>query len=303
MAFSENIGISYRSLREDAFTLSGGRVTGGRRVNGRRDLFEMTVQPVSDGDVTITLPAGRACAVSGAICTKSTPRRRLTNTPTATVLGPATPRHLTGTAGADTLAGRDGNDVLTGGLGADALSGGLGHDILIGDDGDATVNSADEGNDLLYGGSGDDLLYGDGGNDALYGDDGASDPLAGNDLLYGGRGDDLLFGDGGDDALYGDGGNDTLDGGAGTDSLTGGAGADTFVFAAGHGADTITDFTPGEGDQIDLSAFADLGGFASLTLTADGSDTVLDLSAHGGGTVRLQGVAAADLLAADFLWP
>ena len=44
VAFSENIGISYRSLREDAFTVSGGRVTGGKRVNGRRDLFEMTVQ-------------------------------------------------------------------------------------------------------------------------------------------------------------------------------------------------------------------------------------------------------------------
>ena len=179
VAFSENIGISYRSLREDAFTVTGGRVTGGRRVDGRRDLFEVTVEPDGDGDVTITLPAGRACTVSGAICTKGENRRRLTNTPTATVLGPATPRHLTGTAGADTLAGRDGNDVLTGGLGADALSGGGGHDTLVGDDGDATVSSADEGNDLLYGGSGDDLLYGDGGNDALYGDDGESDPLAG----------------------------------------------------------------------------------------------------------------------------
>ena len=114
---------------------------------------------------------------------------------------------------------------------------------------------------------------------------------------------DLLFGDGGGDALYGNAGNDTLDGGAGADTLTGGAGADTFVFAAAHGADTITDFTPGEGDRIDLSAFADLGGFASLTLTADGSDTVLDLSAYGGGTVRLQGIATADLAGEDFVWP
>ena len=35
-----------------------------------RDRFEMTVEPDSDGDVTITQPAGRECAVSGAICTK-----------------------------------------------------------------------------------------------------------------------------------------------------------------------------------------------------------------------------------------
>ena len=90
VAFSENIGISYRSLREDAFAVTGGRVTGGRRVDGRRDLFEMTVRPDGDGDgdVTIALPAGRACGVSGAICTKSRPRRQLTNTPAATVAGP-----------------------------------------------------------------------------------------------------------------------------------------------------------------------------------------------------------------------
>ena len=89
VAFSENIGISFRSLREDAFTVTGGLVTGGRRVDGRRDLFEMTVPPDSLADVTIALPAGRACAVSGAICTKGENRRKLTNTPTATVRGPA----------------------------------------------------------------------------------------------------------------------------------------------------------------------------------------------------------------------
>ena len=88
VAFSEDIGISYRSLREDAFTVTGGRVTGGKRVDGRRDLFRMTVRPDSDGAVTITLPAGRECGVSGAICTKSKPRRPLTNSPSATVAAP-----------------------------------------------------------------------------------------------------------------------------------------------------------------------------------------------------------------------
>ena len=89
VAFSEDIGISFRALREDAFTVTGGRVTGGSRVDGRRDLFEMTVRPDSDGDVTITLPAGRECATSGAICTKGENRRQLTNSPSATVKGPA----------------------------------------------------------------------------------------------------------------------------------------------------------------------------------------------------------------------
>ena len=89
VAFSEDIGIGLRSLREGAFTVSGGRVTGGRRVDGRRDLFEMTVRPDSVGEVSIALAAGRACAVSGAICTRSQPRRQLTNAPAATVSGPA----------------------------------------------------------------------------------------------------------------------------------------------------------------------------------------------------------------------
>ena len=97
VAFSENIGISFRSLREDAFTVTGGRVTGGKRVDDRRDLFEMTVEPDSGGNVTITLQAGRECAVSGAICTKGENRRKLTNTPTAKVAGPLddTPESLT----------------------------------------------------------------------------------------------------------------------------------------------------------------------------------------------------------------
>ena len=89
VAFSENIGISYRSLREDAFAVAGGRVTRGKRVDDRRDLFEMTVEPDGDGEVTVTLPAGRECSVSGAICTKGENRRQLTNAPTATVAGPA----------------------------------------------------------------------------------------------------------------------------------------------------------------------------------------------------------------------
>ena len=89
VAFSADIGISYRSLREDAFAVSGGRVTGGRRVDDRRDLFEMTVEPDGEGDVTVTLPAGRECGISGAICTKGENRRQLTNTPMATVAGPA----------------------------------------------------------------------------------------------------------------------------------------------------------------------------------------------------------------------
>ena len=88
VAFSEPIAISYRSLREDAFAVTGGRVTRGKRVDGRKDLFEITVEPDGADEVAIALPADRACSVSGAICTWGPPRKPLTNTPTATVAGP-----------------------------------------------------------------------------------------------------------------------------------------------------------------------------------------------------------------------
>ena len=115
LEFSEPIGISYRSLREDAFTVTGGRVTRGRRVDDRRDLFEMTVEPDGEGDVTVTLPAGRECSVSGAICTKGENRRQLTNTPTATVAGPAVetgPASLTASF-VDVPAEHDGETAFT----------------------------------------------------------------------------------------------------------------------------------------------------------------------------------------------
>ena len=58
LAFSERIAISYRSLREDAFEVTGGRVTRGKRVDGRKDLFEITVEPDGTGEVALSLPAG-----------------------------------------------------------------------------------------------------------------------------------------------------------------------------------------------------------------------------------------------------
>ena len=88
VAFSEPIAISYRSLREDAFAVTGGRVTRGKRVDGRKDLFEITVEPAGAAEVAVSLPADRECSVSGAICTWGPPRKPLTNTPAATVAGP-----------------------------------------------------------------------------------------------------------------------------------------------------------------------------------------------------------------------
>ena len=57
VAFSEEIGIGFRSMRDASFTVDGGEVTGARRVDRRHDLWRITVEPDGEGDVTVTLPA------------------------------------------------------------------------------------------------------------------------------------------------------------------------------------------------------------------------------------------------------
>ena len=123
----------------------------------------------------------------------------------------------------------------------------------------------------------------------------------GNDTINGGDGYDRLFGEEGDDSIDGGADGDLLYGGSGDDHLTGGAGADTFVFEAGHGTDTVSDFTDGE-DMIDLSALTGITAFSDLTITADGTTAVIDLTSQGGGTIRLENVPVSDLDADDFVF-
>ena len=61
-------------------------MTKAKRVNRRRDLWEVTVKPGSLGDVTVTLEGGRACGTAGAVCTGD--GRALSATISTTVLGP-----------------------------------------------------------------------------------------------------------------------------------------------------------------------------------------------------------------------
>ena len=86
LSFSAPIGISYVTLRDTAVTAAGGTVTGARRVDGRSDLWELTVAPSGTGAVTMTLAATAACGEAGAVCTSD--GRALTNAPTVTVQGP-----------------------------------------------------------------------------------------------------------------------------------------------------------------------------------------------------------------------
>jgi len=103
-------------------------------------------------------------------------------------------------------------------------------------------------------------------------------------------------------------GNDLLVGGPGDDLLIGGAGADTFYFASTYdGIDFISDFTPGDGDVLDLSDVLvdyqsgdDISLYLSLNSTVAGDQQALSVDPTGTGTftdplVALNGTPLGDL--------
>ena len=85
--FSEEIRIGRTKLRDRALNASGGTVTRARRLERGANIgWEITIEPDSDGDLTVTLPV-RACGESGAVCTDDS--RTLSEVVSATVPGPA----------------------------------------------------------------------------------------------------------------------------------------------------------------------------------------------------------------------
>ena len=67
--FSEPISISYVTMRDESFDVTGGEVRNARRVDQRNDLWELEIAPSSDADVVIVLPATEDCSAVGAVCT------------------------------------------------------------------------------------------------------------------------------------------------------------------------------------------------------------------------------------------
>ena len=218
---------------------------------------------------------------------------------------------LFGFQGNDDIIAGGGDDLVRAGQDNDLVKGGGGDDRLIGQGGADTLIGA-SGVDTLVGGGGDDLLRGGADNDVLR-------AAVGEDTVVGGGGDDRLLGQGGDDELRGGGGADNLSGGdandvlkagggadtlsgdLGDDTLIGGGGDDLLVFTDNDGADLVQGFRTGQ-DVIDLSGVSAIIDFADLTanhLSSQGGDAVIDTD---GGSIRLDGVAVADLAATDFLF-
>ena len=104
IAFSEPLSwMNGRRLREDVVAVAGGRATKAGRVNRRRDLWELTVEPDSSADVTVTVAAGAACGTPAAVCAKD--GRALSETIAATVAGPDGTAENAPAAGAPTIRG------------------------------------------------------------------------------------------------------------------------------------------------------------------------------------------------------
>ena len=87
LRFSEEFGISYKTLRDHAFTVTGGTVKKAQRLEQGSNIgWRITVSPDSSGAVTIILPITEDCDAQGAICTED--GRKLSTELELTVSGP-----------------------------------------------------------------------------------------------------------------------------------------------------------------------------------------------------------------------
>ena len=107
LRFNEEPELSYTTLRDHAFTINGGASVKAKRLNPPSNLrWRITVEPDSDADVSVVLPATASCDDDGAICTAES--KMLSNQSALTVEGPASESSATTNStatGAPTIAG------------------------------------------------------------------------------------------------------------------------------------------------------------------------------------------------------
>ena len=86
ISFSEDVEITPEDMRDHALLVSGGTVTDAAGVYGRKNLWELTVEPAGTGPVFLLVPPDRACTETGALCTAD--GRSLTSSLALRVPGP-----------------------------------------------------------------------------------------------------------------------------------------------------------------------------------------------------------------------
>ena len=86
IAFSTDVEITPADFKDDGITVSGATLSDVAQVDGRADLWELTIEPSGDSPVSILVPLGRACTEAGALCTAD--GRTLSTGLAQTILGP-----------------------------------------------------------------------------------------------------------------------------------------------------------------------------------------------------------------------
>ena len=87
LRFSEEVKLSYKTLRDHSFTVTGGTVKKAQRMEQGSNLrWRITVQPDANGAVTIVLPVTTDCDDTDAVCTAN--GRMLSNRLELSVAGP-----------------------------------------------------------------------------------------------------------------------------------------------------------------------------------------------------------------------
>ena len=87
ISFSRDVATRYLVMREDVMTVTNGEITCAERIEKRRDLWRITVEPDSGEDVTVHLPATADCSAAGAVCTGGDNPQPLSNSVTHTFPG------------------------------------------------------------------------------------------------------------------------------------------------------------------------------------------------------------------------
>ena len=87
LRFSEEFDISYLTLRDHAFTVTGGTVDKAKRMTQGSNIgWTITVTPGSAAGVTVVLPVTTDCNATGAVCDAD--GRKLSNSLSFTVSRP-----------------------------------------------------------------------------------------------------------------------------------------------------------------------------------------------------------------------
>ncbi len=242
--------------------------------------------------------------------------------------------NASGGGGNDTLSTAGADDIVSGDAGNDTISTGAGNDII-------RFTNGTGGFDAITGGAGTDQIQAMSNNtviglvslagvESITGGaftnvtilgSGAANTLnfsavtltniffidggGGNDTITGSGAADTLIGGAGADTINGGGGDDNIAGGSGNDTMNGQAGLDTFWFSAGFGADRIIGFDAnptGGQDKLNISALgitaANFAANVTIASAGGGTDTLITI---GGATIRLVGVAPAQVNINDFV--